>query len=392
MMRLPQDPRPDAYALVEAEGLAYAREPDGGAYWHEDAAYAFTAAQIDRLEQVTADLHTMAMAATRWMAQDEPTLRRLGIPEYAWRPLRASLERDRTLYGRFDLIWDGESHPHLLEYNADTPAGLVEAAVSQWSWLETVHPDRDQWNLLHERLVQAWQQRIYPGEAVHLTTGEEEPIEDWNTLAYLADTITEAGGVPVVLPIERIGRIDGTTTLVDEADTPIRTCFKMYPWEWMLIEDFGPAAVGGDTQWCEPLYKVLTGSKALLPVLWQLYPGHPNLLPASWNADDLGPDLVIKPVYGWEGAGIQIVRDGEVTTAPVKHTAGQPVIYQQYREIPAFDGARPVLGTWVINGHPAGLGIRESEHLITDTDARFLPHYIDAPRSSPEEIAGWLRE
>ena len=397
MKRLPQDRRPNAYHLVEAEGLAYAREdPDAGAdgrpYWHEDAAYEFTEAQIDRLEQVTLDLHEMSMHATRWMAHDEPTLRRLGVPEYAWKPLRHSLAEDQSLYGRFDLIWDGESHPSLLEYNADTPAGLVEAAVTQWSWLETVHPHRDQWNLLHERLVQAWQQRIQPGERVHLTGGEQEPIEDWNTIAYLADTVVEAGGVPVVLPIERIGRVGGSSVLVDEDDVPLRTCFKMYPWEWMLAEDFGPAAVTSETRWCEPLFKVLTGSKALLAVLWELYPDHPNLLPAYWDADRLGPDRVAKPVYGWEGAGIRITRGEQVTASPLQHTAGQPVVHQKYREIPAFDGARPVLGTWVINGHPAGLGIRESDHLITDTNARFLPHYIDAPRSAPEAVADWLRE
>jgi glutathionylspermidine synthase len=396
MRRTPQDPRPNAYELVEAEGLAYAREdgPDGRPvpYWHEDAAYVFTEPEIDRLEQVTSELHEMSLKATEWMASDEPTLRRLGIPEYAWRSLRVSLDQDRSLYGRFDLVWDGESHPKLLEYNADTPAGLVEAALTQWSWLEARKPDRDQWNLLHERLVQAWRERIEPGEPVHLVSGEREPVEDWNTVAYVADTVQEAGGVPVVLPVERIGLVKGTFRLVDEDDQPLRTCFKMYPWEWMLAEDFGTAAVIGDTRWCEPLYKVLTGSKALLAVLWQLYPDHPNLLPTYWDADRLGPDFVVKPVYGWEGAGIRIVRSGEVVAAPQKHTSGQAAVYQEYRDIVPFDGALPVLGTWVINGHAAGLGIRESDHLITDTNARFLPHYIDAPRSTPDEVAGWLRE
>jgi glutathionylspermidine synthase len=60
-----------------------------------------------------------------------------------------------SLYGRFDLAWSGTGPPKLLEYNADTPTSLVEAAVAQWYWLEQVHPGGDQFNSLHERLVEA---------------------------------------------------------------------------------------------------------------------------------------------------------------------------------------------------------------------------------------------
>ena len=34
-----------------------------------------------------------------------------------------------SLYGRFDLMYDGCHPPKLLEYNADTPTSLLEAAV-----------------------------------------------------------------------------------------------------------------------------------------------------------------------------------------------------------------------------------------------------------------------
>ena len=64
---------------------------------------------------------------------------------------------------------------------------------------------------------------------------------------------------------------------------------------------------------------------------------------------------------------------------PATHSAGQEVVYQEYARLPDFDGNRPVLGTWVVDGKPAGLGIRESVHLVTDTRAagpsRRLPRY-----------------
>jgi len=44
----------------------------------------------------------------------------------------------------------------------------------------------------------------------------------------------------------------------------------------------------------------------------------------------------------------------------------------------------------MIGEHAAGLGIRESDGLVTDTNARFVPHFLNAPRSTPEQVAQWL--
>ncbi|MCY9556027.1 glutathionylspermidine synthase family protein, partial [Paenibacillus apiarius] len=54
--------------------------------------------------------------------------------------------------------------------------------------------------------------------------------------------------------------------------------------------------------------------------------------------------------------------------------------FQEFRALPEFEGNRTVLGSWIVDGESAGAGVRESESLITDGYARFLPHYIDAPR------------
>jgi glutathionylspermidine synthase len=49
-------------------------------------------------------------------------------------------------------------------------------------------------------------------------------------------------------------------------------------------------------------------------------------------------------------------------------------IYQQYCAPPNFDGNYPVLGSWVIDGESAGIGIRESNTLVTGNFSRFVPH------------------
>ncbi len=122
---------------------------------------------------------------------------------------------------------------------------------------------------------------------------------------------------------------------------------------------------------------MLLSNKALLAVLWELYPGHPNLLPAYLDgprelADGPGaPGYVAKPLLGREGAGVTVHEPG---AAPV--VRDEPCCYQELAALPDFDGNRVVLGAWVVENESAGLGIRESAGLVTDEYARFLPHVI----------------
>jgi glutathionylspermidine synthase len=51
-------------------------------------------------------------------------------------------------------------------------------------------------------------------------------------------------------------------------------------------------------------------------------------------------------------------------------------IYQELAELPNFDGNFALIGSWIIGQEAAGIGIRESNHLITDNGSRFLPHVI----------------
>src|SRR5947208_14382981 len=117
--------------------------------------------------------------------------------------LATSFKRgDPSLYGLFDLRNYGQGPAKLLEYNADTPTSVFETAVFQWSWLEdakarliTPH-DADQFNSLHERLIEGWKQigqkNIGAGGTLHLAGALDNP-EDGGTISYLEDTARQAG-------------------------------------------------------------------------------------------------------------------------------------------------------------------------------------------------------
>lgn len=390
MRRLQWDPRPGWDATVRSQGLVFidTELPDGQvmSYWDESACYQLDLDEVLRLEAVTEELHDMCVAAAEFVVRTG-RYREFGIPKWANDAIAASFERrPPSLYGRFDLCYDGVGPAKMLEYNADTPTGLVEAAIVQWYWLEDLRPDRDQWNSLHESLVAQWR-RIMPRLAdgtLHLSwTAADQSGEDLMTVGYLAETAHQAGLKTTLIEIGDIG-YDGTC-FVDLDLRPISTCFKLYPWETMLDEPFARTGLhpAMPITWIEPAWKLLLSNKALLALLWELYPGHDNLLPAYLDGPRDMAEYAVKPLFGREGASIRLhTRTG--VQAQDGDYGDEGYCYQQFCPLPDFDGNRLVLGTWMVGDEAAGVGLRETKGLVTDGYARFLPHFVDSPR--PDEI------
>lgn len=394
MERRTTDPRPGWQQTVEDQGLIYplTRYPDDTLrpYWDESAYYVFSLPEVEALEEVVEELHAMCLAAAAHIVEHD-RFGDLGItdPEVASAVTEAWHRRAElpSLYGRFDLRYDGRGGPaKMLEYNADTPTSLVEAASPQWFWMEERFPGADQWNSLHERLVDAWKKQaalLPPGGPLYFAhSAADELGEDLMTVAYLRETAEQAGLATDSISMEDIGWDRLSRRFVDKKLRFMRSCFKLYPWEWLTTDRFAPHVLEtldngggtGSTLWIEPAWKMLLSNKALLAVLWELYPGHPNLLPAYLD----GPrelagsgGYVAKPLLGREGAGVTVHEPG---AAPVVRE--EPCCYQKLAPLPDFDGNRVVLGAWVVEDEAAGLGIRESAGLITDEYARFVPHVI----------------
>ncbi|MEU9308865.1 glutathionylspermidine synthase family protein [Streptomyces sp. NPDC048256] len=394
MRRHTIEPRPDWQRTVEDQGLVYplTRHPDGRLrpYWDESAYYVFTLDEVEALEETVEELHTMCLAAAAHLVETD-RLADLGItaPRIAAAVAEAWHRRAElpSVYGRFDLHYDGTGPAKLLEYNADTPTSLVEAASPQWFWMEERFPGADQWNSLHERLVAAWKKQaplLPPGSPLHFAHSSADELgEDLMTVAYLKETAEQAGLDTAWISMEEIGWDPLSGRFVDRQLRFIRSCFKLYPWEWLTTDRFAGHVLDtldngggtGTTLWIEPAWKMLLSNKALLAVLWELYPGHPNLLPAYLD----GPrelaattGYVAKPLLGREGAGVTLHAPGG---DPAPRT-DEACCYQQLAPLPTFDGNHVVLGAWTVEDESAGLGIRESSGLITDEYARFLPHVI----------------
>ncbi|MTD56359.1 glutathionylspermidine synthase family protein [Amycolatopsis pithecellobii] len=385
MRRGTSAPRRDWQRIVEEQGLVFGTPARYGTghdrpYWDESVHYVLEMDEVLSLEADVELLHSMCLEAVDNVVLTE-RYAQFGIPEWVWPHIAESWKRrDPHVYGRFDLRYDGSGPAKLLEYNADTPTSLLEASVLQWHWKTEVFPDDDQWNSVHERLVERWQQirGQLPDNELYFTWSSADPTgEDHITTTYLQETAAEAGLDTVGLAIEEIGWDPVLKRFVDLEESPMNTVVKLYPWEWVVDEEFGHHAVETlpRTLWVEPLWKMLLSNKTLLAVLWENYPGHPNLLPAFVDDPGLLTEYVRKPKLGREGANVSIVAPGYETQTPGVY-GEEGYVYQAFDPLPEFDGFRPALGAWIVGDNAAGLGIRETAGLVTDDGAAFVPHRI----------------
>jgi glutathionylspermidine synthase len=384
MQRIACPERDDWRATAENAGFDF-HTIDGELYWDERAYYAFTLEEIERqIEAPTGEIDAMCLELVGRAVDDEKLLRRLKIPEAYWPLIADSWHGDQfSLYGRLDLCFDGSNPAKLLEYNADTPTSIFESAVFQWTWLEqaierSIIPKRaDQFNFIHEQLIEAWK-KLAGTHHLHLA-GMLESSEDSGTLAYLEDTARQAGLSTTLLDIEQIGLSDDHRFL-DLDNRPIEVAFKLYPWEWMFHDAFGAEIAKAPTRWIEPPWKAILSNKGVLPLLWEMFPGHPNLLPAYFEDDPeaakLGTSFVRKPLFSREGANVTLVSAGSTLMEQEGPYGAEGFIRQGLAPLPNFAGQYAVIGSWLVDHTPCGLSVREDENPITGNTSRFLPHAI----------------
>lgn len=373
MKRLPVTPRPGYREKIEALGFDF-----HGDYWREEAYYSFTTDEVARLEDATNEAYRMYCETARFIIEDYPEFmeRILNIPSEVCERIREAWEADElSLYGRFDFMMDKDGTPKILEFNADTPTSLLEASVIQWQWKEDVFPGRDQYNGIHEGLVQSWKDIFPEGGEIHFA-GAMENNEDTGTLQYLASTAMEAGFSTRVLDMQALNLQDGR--FYDPAGEPVHRCFKLYPWEWMVEES--PDGCLAEVAWLEPIWKLVMSNKAVLSTLYELFPDSPYVLPCYLSRPQSGV-FCKKPVFSREGHNVSIVEihnweerfrlaetEGDYNTGAY--------VYQEYVPPTVYGGRYPVIGSWVIGGEAAGIGIRENRTEVTDNLSEFVPHII----------------
>jgi len=342
-------------------------------YWLENAYYQFTEKEIDTLYEATKECYQMYIEAVQNVI-DNNRWSELHIPQYMVDTLIDSWDSDElSLYGRFDFAFvDGM--PKLLEFNADTPTSLFEAAIVQWNWKEEKFPAHDQFNSIHESLISSFESihQKYEADKYHFACLTDN-VEDYTTTAYILSTASDAGLSTSIMDMSAISARKGR--FFNTGGEHLDVLFKLYPYEWMFNEEFGKDIPKCETTFIEPLWKAIMSNKQMLVILAELFPNS-SLILDTRNKPLIDGCYCKKPVFSREGANVSIYKDGMLECETDGDYGEEGYVYQSLVEIKPFDGKYPVIGSWVIGGESCGIGIRETDSKITNNMANFVPHII----------------
>jgi glutathionylspermidine synthase len=387
MQRIAQTPRPDWPARLDSIGFHFHSLDEDNVpqpvdqhtfvYWREDIAYRFSESEIESLYAAALELNRCCLAAVDHVIEHD-LFHRLGIDDAFARLIRTSWDRDDpTLFGRFDLTIGADGQPKMYEYNADTPTSIIEASLAQWFWKEDVRPADDQFNSLHESLIARWRWlKAHHANKRLLHFGcAFDSQEDVCNVEYLMDTAVQAGWAVKLIDMKDVG-CDGQGRFFDLENVEIELMFKLFPWEWMAHSGYAADLMLDRCRWIEPPWKALLSNKGILPILWALFPGHPNLLEASFDAAHFqGRPHAKKPLLSREGANVTLTTpEGQFQTDGEYGEEG--FVYQAWSPTPRFGDRFITLGAWIVDDAPAGLCVREQSTPIATNTSNFVPHYF----------------
>lgn len=292
------------------------------------------------------------------------------------------------------------------EYNCDSASCYMEVGKVQGKWLQhnEVKGGVDAGDKLFKKLVKAWKKCEIDG-LVHVLQ-DNDPEETYHAL-FMKSAI-EAAGYTCEL-IQGLDSLRKTKSgdVIDENGNTLRWIWKTWAWETALDDlrfadvitneinetttettnannhdlplNLADVLLNDHIMVFEPLWTLIPSNKAILPVLWRMFPNHPYLLNADYALNDELKDngYVSKPIVGRCGANIQLVSSDSKTLAEkTGYFDDRPMIYQQLFTLPKIDKQYVQISTFTAQGHYAGCGIRVDSSMIIGKDSDCLPLQI----------------
>jgi len=353
------------------------------------------------LKRASNELHAMFLYATDVVMQDERLLEKFNIPRAVWPKLQMSWNnrRNQMITGRFDFSMSDRGLK-VYEYNADSASCYLECGALQGRWAEAsgINEGWDPGEDLHQHLIDAWQ-RAGVGNTLHILR-DDDPEETYHAL-YM-QSAAEKAGIPckIIVGLTSLSW-DSEGHVIDADGLRVQWIWKTWAWETALdqlraeCDDdetrallHAPATpptgqprlvdvlLRKDVLVFEPFWTLIPSNKAILPILWQLFPNHPYLLEAAFELTDTmkAQAHVAKPIAGRCGYNISIVEPG---TGIVKETGGQfghqDYIYQQFFPLPHIGEHNVQVCTFSVDGVFSGSCLRVDRSLVITTHSDLLP-------------------
>jgi len=357
-----------------------------------DLYYCLSETGCDELELATNQLHALFMHATDYVLQHDALLERFQIPRCLWPKIHQSWNnrRNQMITGRFDFAMT-ERGVKVYEYNCDSAAFYMECAKVQGKWAKHVgcRLGRDPGKNLHRYLRDAWKRS---GVDALLHIMQDTWAEETYHALFMQAVMTEAGITSRILRGTDGLRWADDGGILDAEGERIRWVWKTWAWETALDEirrecgddaeklrNYTPGEPhSGDVRLVdvllrsevmvfEPLWTLIPSNKAILPILWSMFPHHPYLLESSFELTDSlrAKGYVAKPIVGRCGKNITVFgQSNEVLAETPGQFEGRELIYQELFPLAHTGGYYVQPSTFSVAGAFAGSGVRIDETLV----------------------------
>lgn len=378
-------------AYVQANGHAISAD----AYRY----YGISKSAEQELIRATNEMHLMYLHATDKVLRDDKLLALFDIPEALWPRVRLSWQRRRhhMITGRLDFCMDHRGLK-VYEYNADSASCHAETGLILGKWAQQAGGNlgRDPGEYLLEALADAWKNSDAK-PFVHILQ-DNDPEESYHA-QFMQRALEKAGFASKILHGLDELHWNATGLLVDADNRPVDCVWKTWAWETALDQlreesqaDYAavPVRTGHpkntvrlmdvllrpEVMVFEPLWTVIPSNKAILPVLWSLFPHHRYLLDADF---ELNPELInsgyaVKPIAGRCGSNIGLVDEQEqVLDETSGNFAQQKNIYQELWCLPEVAGRYVQMCTFTVGGHYGGTCVRSEQGLVIKKESDIEP-------------------
>lgn len=399
--RLPNNGQFRGKWLNEKDTLQKAYVDANGHFINADPYQYFTITESAEQELIKAtnELHLMYLHATDKVMKDDSLLALFDIPKILWPRLRLSWQRRRhhMITGRMDFCMD-ERGLKVYEYNADSASCHTEGGLILEQWLKQGYygsghnPAED----LLDELAGAWKHsRARP--FVHIM--QDKDLEENYHALFIQRSLTQAGfDSKILFGLDEL-RWDAAGQLIDGDGRLVNCVWKTWAWETAIeqvreVSADEYAAVPIRTGYpqnevrlidvllrpevlvFEPLWTVIPGNKAILPVLWSLFPNHRYLLDTDFvvNDDLAKTGYAVKPISGRCGNNIDLISpDDEVLDKTSGKFVDRKNIYQHLWCLPKVDGKYIQVCTFTVGGNYGGTCLRGDDSLVVKKESDIEP-------------------
>jgi glutathionylspermidine synthase len=383
----PDENRTRKVEQLKDMGFAWA-DLDTESYWI-DQVVGMDRGIYEELERATRQLWLILDKTARYIHGKHDLYQLIGIPTILWDlidQLPIPAESVLSRYARFDFAISAEGSIKMLELNADTPTGYVEASIAT-PWLCNQAGIDSVNEKMKDQIASAWAIEK-PDTVACVAYGTH--LEDSGTIEALA----KHSGLQLQLE-DCLNLWVDNGVLKNGQGNPIKRMFALYPKEWMAHDDGGEALAysieKGYLHLFNSVHCILLQSKGLQAAAWGLYELgvlfdrqereviEKYMLP-TYNKPVFDGDFVSKSMFGREGGSVKMfdqIGQLEIEDQEAFDTSELfPVVYQKRTNLSLIHTAvgefHLLIGMFVINGEPCG-HLGRAGGPITGNSSHFIP-------------------